>query len=488
MVIRGGIVKKNLLYSFIYEFIVAFYPMILIPYLSNTIGKTGVGIYSYTYSIVGIFLLFSQLGVNTLGTRAIAQNQDKPEKLAKTFKSIFCVQLISGIISTLVYIVCFICIYNKYNVYFILLLPFLVGQTIRISWFFLGKEQLQVILLRNILIRVISTVLIVLFVKSIEQLPLYFIIMSCSYLLGDISVWPKALKQLYSVKITWNDVRVYIKPMCLLFLPILALRGAYYTDEVMLGVVHNAESVAIYENAYKIVNMPLQLYTVLANVLTAQASRLVSMHKTKENQMYIINSIDLSSAFMIPIIIGIISIANELVPWYMGKQFLETIDVMQILPWVLIFSGINNILRTQYFIPMNKDSKYIGTIFIGVSINVLLNVLLIKQYAYVGVAVATIISEAVVTIISICMTKKDIKFLQAFKNFPSYLIFSTIMALIVRYIGNLMGDGYLTTLIQVIAGFMAYMLLLLTYQSHICKNDAINIYLIIKNVVRKLVR
>lgn len=66
--------KKNLLYSFIYELIIAFYPLFLTPYLSNVIGKSGVGIYSYTYSIVGIFLLVCQLGVNTCGTRAIAGN------------------------------------------------------------------------------------------------------------------------------------------------------------------------------------------------------------------------------------------------------------------------------------------------------------------------------------------------------------------------------------------------------------------------------
>ena len=73
--------------------------------------------------------------------------------------------------------------------------------------------------------------------------------------------------------------------------------------------------------------MPLQLYTVLANVLTAQASRLVSLNKKEENQLYIVNSIDLSSAFMIPIIVGIISISDALVPWYMGQQFLQTVQV-----------------------------------------------------------------------------------------------------------------------------------------------------------------
>ena len=477
--------KKNLLYSFIYELIIAFYPLFLTPYLSNVIGKSGVGIYSYTYSIVGIFLLVCQLGVNTCGTRAIAQSRDDREDMTKTFKSIFCIQLFSGIVSIFVYVILFIVIDNQYNFYFMLLLPFLIGQCIRISWLFLGMEQLQVILLRNVLIRVISTLLILLFVKSESALPLYCIIMSLSYLIGDISVWPKAAKHLSPYMPSWNDLKQYIKPMVIMFIPIAALRGAYYIDEVMLGFLRDTDSVGIYENTYKVINMPLQLYTVLANVLTAQASHLVATNKQKENQAYIINSIDLSSALMIPIIIGLISVSNELIPWYMGKQFLASIEVMHILPWVLIFSGINNILRTQYFIPMHQDNKYISTVLIGVLTNITLNAVLITKFSYNGVALATVLSEALITFLSISWVRKDMTLSASFRNFPSYLIFSALMAFTVRCIGNAMGAGYVTSLIQIILGGMMYALMLLFFQNFFRRKDPVSIYGITMGMIRK---
>ena len=478
--------KKNLLYSFLYELIIAFYPLLMIPYLSNVIGKSGTGIYSYTYSIMGVFLLVCQLGVNTCGVRAIAQNRDDRVAMTKTFKSIFFIQVCSGLLSIIVYVSAFVIADNKYNLYFLLLLPFLIGQCIRISWFFLGLEQIQVILLRNVLIRVVSALLIFLFVKSENSLPLYFIIMSASYLIGDISVLPKAMKYLSLDMPSKEDIKKYIKPMFIMFIPIIALRGAYYIDEIMLGFMRDTDCVAIYENAYKVINMPLQLYTVLANVLTAQASYLIAVNKEKENRTYIINSIDLSSAVMIPIIAGLISVSNELIPWYMGKQFLASIEVMHILPFVLIFSGINNILRTQYFIPMNQDNKYINTVLAGVFINIALNALFVTKYAYNGVAIATVISEAIVTAASIMIIKKDFDLASSFRNFPSYILIAVVMAAAVRFIGNAMGAGVLTSIVQVAAGGLVYMLILLLFQRLFRRRDTVSLYRIIIDSLSKI--
>lgn len=473
--------KKNLVYSWLYEFIIAFYPILLIPYLSATIGKSGIGMYSYTNSIMGYFLMVCQLGVNTCGTRAIAQTRDDKVLMTKTFKSIFAIQLSFGVITSVVYFFFFIVIDNSYSFYFLLLLPFLIGQSIRISWLFLGLEELQVILARNVFIRILSVILIVLLVKEDKDLPFYFVIMSGTYLLGDISVWPRAFRILADAPFDIRDSIRYIKPMLLLFLPILALRGAYYIDETMLGLIRGIDDVGIYENAHKIINIPLQLYTVLSNVLTAQASYLIAAHNKTKNNAYVINSIDFSSAIMIPIIIGLVSIAQELVPWYMGTEFLPAIQVMHILPFVLIFSGVNSILRTQYFIPMNQDAKYIATTFIGIAINVVLNLIFIIHWSYNGVALATVVSELVVTGISCGLVKKDLAIQNAFRNFSLYILAAGAMAAVVRLIGIRLNSGVLTTVVQVLAGIMVYFALLFFIQARYCKKEDITLYNIVKN-------
>ena len=96
--------KKNFIYNIIYQVLILIIPLITIPYLSRVIGAEGIGIYSYTYSIVYYFMLFTLLGVNNYGNRTIAKVRDDKNELSKTFWSIYIFQLMIGIVMLLVYL------------------------------------------------------------------------------------------------------------------------------------------------------------------------------------------------------------------------------------------------------------------------------------------------------------------------------------------------------------------------------------------------
>ena len=74
-------VKINFLYNIVYQLLVLIIPLITAPYLSRVIGASGVGIYSYTYSIVYYFILLVLLGVNNYGNRSIAKVRNNKDKL-----------------------------------------------------------------------------------------------------------------------------------------------------------------------------------------------------------------------------------------------------------------------------------------------------------------------------------------------------------------------------------------------------------------------
>ena len=78
-------VKKNFLYSVAYQMLVLIVPLITTPYISRVIGAEGVGIYTYTYSIVYYFTLIAMMGINNYGNRTIAKVRDNKEKMADTF-------------------------------------------------------------------------------------------------------------------------------------------------------------------------------------------------------------------------------------------------------------------------------------------------------------------------------------------------------------------------------------------------------------------
>jgi len=68
-------------------------------------GAKIIGVYSYTHSITNYFVLFAVLGLNNYGNRTIALVRDDKAKVSQTFWSIYSLQLLTSIISLIVYFV-----------------------------------------------------------------------------------------------------------------------------------------------------------------------------------------------------------------------------------------------------------------------------------------------------------------------------------------------------------------------------------------------
>ena len=81
-------IAKNYIYNMIYQVLILVLPLITTPYLSRVLGAEGIGIYSYTYSIVTYFILFGSLGVALYGQREIAYAQENATVRKKVFVEI----------------------------------------------------------------------------------------------------------------------------------------------------------------------------------------------------------------------------------------------------------------------------------------------------------------------------------------------------------------------------------------------------------------
>ena len=79
--------KKNSFLMIIYEILGLIVPLILTPYLSRKLGASGIGLYSYTYSIALYFVIFIQLGVKLYGKREIAKVNDDKEKYYRNLRN-----------------------------------------------------------------------------------------------------------------------------------------------------------------------------------------------------------------------------------------------------------------------------------------------------------------------------------------------------------------------------------------------------------------
>ena len=123
------------------------------------------GINAFTNSIVQYFILFSSLGINLYGNRGTAYRRDDKIALTKYFWEVSFLRFISVAIAVIAYLV-FTFSIDKYRIFYLAQVCVLVGAAFDISWFFQGLENFRVTVIRNVLVKISSLILIFLLVHK----------------------------------------------------------------------------------------------------------------------------------------------------------------------------------------------------------------------------------------------------------------------------------------------------------------------------------
>ena len=450
--------NKNFLYNAIYQIFIFIIPFVTTPYVSRVLGVNNVGIYSYTYSIVYYFMLFSMLGINNYGSREIAKCSSKEECSLK-FKSIYFLQLFLNILSIILYVIFLIFFNFEYKSIMVIQIIFLLSVAFDINWFFFGKEKFKITITRNIIIKLFSLVLVFLFVKTKNDLWKYTIIMSTSTLFSQVYLWPFLLKEIKYVKVRINDVFLHLKPCLILFIPVISYSIYRVMDKTMIGSISNTIELGNYESAEKIINIPISFITALGTVMLP--------HMSKKNETDIRNSIlstfELTFFIILPMIIGLLVISTDFSNLFFGNEFTETSIIIKILLSTVLFSSISNVIRTNYLIPLKKDNIYIISTIIAAIVNLVLNIIFIPKFGAYGACLGTICAEFILMFYQVLKSKKFICYDKVLLVLMRYIVKSLIMGICIFVLGIFVTNIFVKLIIQFIVGVTIYCLLNINY-------------------------
>ena len=151
--------KKNFAYSTFYQILTLLTPLITAPYISRVLGAEGIGIYSFTNSLVPYFTMLAALGVLSYGNREIAQHRDDLYERSKLFWEIELLVVSTTSLATIGWLLLTV-LYKKYFLYLLILTIQVVGTAFDISWFFSGLEQYSYIVIKNTICKLASIVLL----------------------------------------------------------------------------------------------------------------------------------------------------------------------------------------------------------------------------------------------------------------------------------------------------------------------------------------
>ncbi len=420
-------VKANYLYNMFYEVLLLLVPLITTPYVSRVLEADGIGIYSYTLSIVTYFGLAGKLGMPTYGQLQVSVMREDKTETSYLFWEIMIVKFISTGICTIAYLFVIVSS-NTYQVYFALLLIYMLSCALDFTWFLQGLEQFKKIVFRNLIVKILSVALIFLCVKEKNDLWKYFIIIQGSVLIGNILIIPQ-IRQ-YLVKVEFSKFRIFrhIRPGFMYFIPTIATTIYLSLDKSMIGwITHSAFENGFYEQAHKIEQVVVTVVTSLSTVTMPRMAYLFKSGNEADAKNKIVNSMKFILCVSIPMAFGMIGVSKILIPWFLGDGYEKCVMLLRIFSVLIIVVGLNNAVGKQVLMAIGKQKEYNYSVILGAIINAILNSILIPLWASVGAAVASVVAETVVLLIFIRAGKEYISVKQIIMNAKNYMAAGLIM-------------------------------------------------------------
>lgn len=446
--------NKNFLLNIGYQILLYIIPIILTPYLSRVLGPENIGIYSFAYSIVYYFMLATLLGINNYGTRNIAKAKTK-EELSRTFFSIYKLQLVLGLGCLITYnILAIFFLKENQNIHLINNL-FLLSAVFDINWFYFGLEKFKITVFRNAIIKILSVFAIFLFVKTENDLWIYTLIMGGSTLLSQLYLFLFLGGHVSFTKVAWREVFKNLRPCLILFIPVIAYSIYRVMDKTMIGILSSNLELGYYENAEKMINIPVSIITALGTVMLPHIAKIDKKDKAKI-QKNIDASFKLSLLFIIPAILGFLLIGKDFSIVFFGDRFEKSGEIMSLLSVTILFTGVANVIRTNYLIPFEKDKIYVKSTILGAIVNLICNILFISRFGAIGACIGTIFAEFSVMFYQAIKVKNELDLKSIFKISINYLMKCIPIIIYIMVIGYLVPDLTAKVLLQGIGAVVLY--------------------------------
>ncbi len=475
-------IKKNIALNTAYQLLLIITPFITAPYVSRVLGPDGVGIYSYTQSILSYFLLFAALGTASYGGREIARNRDNILQTSKLFWEIELLTVFTTLICLLIWGIVIV-LGGQYSLYFLIMSINLLAVLFDISWFYSGIEQFQHIVVQNSLFKILGIVCIFLFVKEPQDLTLYVAIMCVSGLLSNLSMWVYLPK--YIQKINWHDLKIFphLKETLIYFVPTIATSVYTILDKTLIGMItqDNAQN-GYYEQATKIINMAKTIAFVATNsVLSVRMSYLFTKDKKDEIKKGIDQNLSYICFMGIGIAFGLIGVAARFVPCFFGEGYDAVIGLLLIFSPIILIIGISNCLGSLYYTPAGLRALSAKFLIAGSIINLILNCILIPHFESSGAAIASVIAELVITILYIANCNGLVTLRQIWRNCWKRLISGGIMLLVIFPLNHFIKNDLIATVVEIPVG-------VITYVAALCLLQDSMILPIFKKALHKLIK
>lgn len=451
--------KKNILFNAGYQIIYILTQLIVISYASNVLGASGLGEYTLAIAYANYAILFAGMGMDRYASREIAYHRYDQMAITRIFKEIVLIRIITfSLISTLYYVLFWVLEINQsFSIKISIIMIF--SYAFDISWLYMGLESMKDIVIKNCMVRVASVCLLIAFVKTPQDVDKCTLIMTTTVAAGNILLWKNIPKYIIKNKIDLKvkEIIAHLRGAVAVFIPEIAIQVYVVLDKVILGNIAGNYQLGLYESACKLVDITKVVQAAIV-ATTPTLAYYLSSNKQKEFKDTAEKSFRIVNFFVFPLCFGIMGIAKNLIPWFLGDEFLCIVNMIYLSSLLVITKGWSSVLGDQMLMVSKQQKYYTIAVVSGAIVDIILNIVFIFKYGAVGVLFATVVSEYIGMLIMLISVKVKLNFKlqKLFGGTLKYMTCAIIMGIIVFKVGEYLPQKILGTIIQIIIGIVIY--------------------------------
>ena len=399
--------KESLTINFILNSFIAFFsmlfPILSFPYVSRILHPEYVGRVSFAESLVTYFLLFSQMGIPTYGTREIAKVRSDRNQLIPLTSQLFLINFSMAICSYIVLILasCMVPRLHEDQLLYLIMGLSLFMNAMSMDWLYKGLEEYGVLAKRSFGFKLLSLLSIFLLIHKQEDYLMYgFLYMLAAYGAGILN-FRAAYHDLLRGHLHFDKVKSDIKEafhrhlshIAVFFAMTCATTIYTHLDTVMVGAMSGNTELGYYNAAVKIKTLLVAITTSLGIVLVPRITNCIMERKAEALRRYIRITFLFTASFSLLSLIFFECFTTQSILLFSGQEFMPAVPAMKVIMLTVPLIGFSSLTGLEILVPFHKERIVLYSEVFGAAVDFVMNLMLIPKYGSAGAAVGTVIAE-----------------------------------------------------------------------------------------------
>lgn len=256
-------VLKSRLFSNIYNLFLLYgfshiVPIVLMPFLLNTIGVDRYGLVNFALAFAFYFQVVNEFGFDLSNVKHIVANRDNVDKISEIASSIISNKLQIFAVQAVIYAIAVLCVGSLREHWLMYMLAYvrILGICLSLNWLFRSMENLKYVTRISMVVKTLCVLPIFVFVRSESDYVWVMVFLTLQEVVGGV-VSMLLAKRIYGIRlypVRMSTSLYYLKDSIPFFTSTFLTRIYQTSNSVVLGIFCGDYAVGVYTAAQKLHN------------------------------------------------------------------------------------------------------------------------------------------------------------------------------------------------------------------------------------------